>query len=1078
MIPKSTISTQQNFMTKILKKIWYNLAEESRASRYASLTFGFLGIAGFGLCFIWHWFVNKDYGNLLFLVIGFVVSCPLLFARFFQKKAPNFYAIYWFLVLTYSLSFFSSYSLIENGFQQLWVMAGLVALMFSILLFRNFLIFLISIALGVGFALYFEGRIKMADLLKIRLGFNEICLLISSLLVVISAWLLKSAMIFGAIKNGRDELVQTLTSVLTHEIFNPLSNMKMVSNEIEQIAASSKGLEEDKKFQLLEVKNSVRNIAEIANGAIKIMIADLLEKPIYDSDFKVFSVQNSLLSIIEKYTYISKEERQKIKLLIDDNSDIRIRAVIERFEFIIFILLHNAINQEHQSKNFLISIGTEISYFDKKRFSKEISKGIIGKEWSGIFVNYSGNGIRPEILSKLFEGYSNNSKNFGYQSKKSNKRSEKAGDFNNGFGFGLDFCRKTMRLFGGEIICQSHFKPEGDGWTKFTLLFPRSNKNNSFKNSSRFFFKKIGDDLGSKSDNLNFLQSSVEDISLKTDIKNQGKENKIAEVKNLVTDNEFKEGEVVNKFKNQTQNSGSASHFQNQKSTRSNNLGFSSGDKSSATQKINKSGKDEQVAKFMERQNPAIESEFSFKNRQTQDSNHSHYILIVDDQEVNLRVMKAKIENNFPMILCDAAKSGSKAIEMVKDRKYDLIFMDIQMPEMTGIEAADKIKKFDQEVQIVALTSLGKYSFLKDDNKFANGANIAELFDGYLSKTAGDNFIMRTLGKWIPGLNDDFCYLGTRNENLEILRDKKILIADDQQMSRVITRRFLEQNGLKVVEAIDGQDMLTKYVASLNDSKKSSFDAIIADINMPILNGDEATIQIRKIELDNKVSFHDEVAIIALSGDNSKENIENFFRCGITDFFAKGSDPEILIKILANCFTMNTNQKNASHIKEFGKEVFVQENDSLGNDSFFNDSGKAEQKNNSEIFDSKNIRDLPDSQKSNNKKSFDDFLVLNRSLIDNFEDDDRKSLIKLFNESCEKMIAGVQSAIIDDNHKNLMFYIHSLKGLAANIGAERLLCYVRATEPIVKNDFALGNAWLKKYKLFYSQLQEELKKLI
>ncbi|MFM6973423.1 MAG: response regulator, partial [Alphaproteobacteria bacterium] len=96
--------------------------------------------------------------------------------------------------------------------------------------------------------------------------------------------------------------------------------------------------------------------------------------------------------------------------------------------------------------------------------------------------------------------------------------------------------------------------------------------------------------------------------------------------------------------------------------------------------------------------------------------------------------------------------------------------------------------------------------------------------------------------------------------------------------------------------------ILNLYKNSLDSHGKSSFDAIITDINMDLLNGDEASSEIRIIEEANNVEFYNKIPIIAITGDGSQESVHNYFKNGINDYFVKGKNFQILIKILANNF--------------------------------------------------------------------------------------------------------------------------------------------------------------------------------
>ena len=388
-------------------------------------------------------------------------------------------------------------------------------------------------------------------------------------------------------------------------------------------------------------------------------------------------------------------------------------------------------------------------------------------------------------------------------------------------------------------------------------------------------------------------------------------------------------------------------------------------------------------------------------------------ILIVDDQQVNLLTTKSRIEQNLANVICDLANNGIEAINLVKENKYHLILMDIQMPELNGIETTKSIRKSNKEIPIIAYTSLDH-----------NLEEIKATTNDLLRKPVPDNILFRAISKWIINYQDDFSYLVTAEEYKVALKDKNILLADDQEMNRLMTKSNLESYGLKVTEVKDGKELLEIY-----HSNPNSFNLIITDINMPPYNGDEAAKEIRKT---NQI-----IPIIALSGDGDKKDIYHFFKSGMTDYFIKGSNPELLIKIVANYLT--------------------EKKDELNTTTPLNDLNVS----------NNNLRVLNLSS---------DLQILDSKIIQSFEQSFREEILTLFFKDGQNLLTKIM--VSKNNIKELFFHVHALKGILGNIGAEKLFEYVSEINSALKeNKLPSDKNWFEQLELMYKELVEEIKAL-
>lgn len=418
------------------------------------------------------------------------------------------------------------------------------------------------------------------------------------------------------------------------------------------------------------------------------------------------------------------------------------------------------------------------------------------------------------------------------------------------------------------------------------------------------------------------------------------------------------------------------------------------------------------------------------KLKKMENSNKQIKVLAVDDEIVNLKVIKKRIENTLPDIMCDIATSGKEAVEMSKNG-YHLILMDIQMPGMNGIEATKNIRIDNKRVPVIAYSSLEYDSFLKETK---DGD-----FNYYLNKPAPDGILFRSITKWIFDYQDSFSYL--KPDYKKALSGKKILVVDDQLINRMIIRKNLEKIDIIISEASDGNEMIKLYKESLDYNHQTKFDLILSDIKMPNLDGYDATKEIRNIERVNRIKYQNHIPIVSVSGDSKKETITNSFQVGMDDYFIKGSNPNLLVKIIA------------SYILHGYKEII--KTDNLPN-TIEKEAGK----------------DSLKLEQSN-------FKTLNISTIRSYNNSDQKEILKLFLESSKRIMDEIQKIAKDGQPQALHYQIHCLKGICGNIGADRLFEYTKEVDSELKNGRLPKNQyWVELLESLYRELEQEVNVII
>jgi len=117
--------------------------------------------------------------------------------------------------------------------------------------------------------------------------------------------------------------------------------------------------------------------------------------------------------------------------------------------------------------------------------------------------------------------------------------------------------------------------------------------------------------------------------------------------------------------------------------------------------------------------------------------------LVVDDYSMNLELTK----HMLLMMDCrvDTAETGPEAIEMVKVKRYDIIFMDIQMPDMDGIEATDEIRKITENNGHIPIVALTANAIEGDREKYLEAG-----LDDYISKPISGERLEEILARQLP----------------------------------------------------------------------------------------------------------------------------------------------------------------------------------------------------------------------------------------------------------------------------------------------------------------------------------------
>ncbi|MCL2441774.1 MAG: response regulator [Treponema sp.] len=275
-------------------------------------------------------------------------------------------------------------------------------------------------------------------------------------------------------------------------------------------------------------------------------------------------------------------------------------------------------------------------------------------------------------------------------------------------------------------------------------------------------------------------------------------------------------------------------------------------------------------------------------------------IMAVDDDQEILDYFKDVLQGFGAD--CDTALSGEEALALIgKNGMYDIYFVDWKMPDMDGIKLAKELKARSKspEHTIVIMISAAEWSGIADKAKKAG-------VDKFLSKPLFPSAIADVITEVIGShhLPDE-----TFTENNDIFKGYKILLAEDVDINREIVETLLEPTLLDVDYAENGKEAVAKF-----EKSPHVYDLILMDVQMPEMDGLEATRRIRAIEKQlmekestssskgetrsNNRNLRQQIPIIAMTANVFKEDVENCLNAGMNSHIGKPLDIDEFFRAL------------------------------------------------------------------------------------------------------------------------------------------------------------------------------------
>ncbi|MBI5578456.1 MAG: response regulator [Deltaproteobacteria bacterium] len=381
-------------------------------------------------------------------------------------------------------------------------------------------------------------------------------------------------------------------------------------------------------------------------------------------------------------------------------------------------------------------------------------------------------------------------------------------------------------------------------------------------------------------------------------------------------------------------------------------------------------------------------------------------VLVVDDNATSRGILREMLESfSFEVTLAASGQEGLTELETASESQpFELVLMDWQMPGMDGIEASRRIKNhkgLSKIPAIVMVTGYGREEVMQQVEEVG--------LEGFLLKPVSPSMLfdatMQALGAAVPDIARVVQRKEQADEAVKHIQGVRLLLVEDNEINQQVAKEILEGAGLVVTIANNGLE-------AVNAVKAGNYDAVLMDVQMPVMDGYSATREIRNLKSEIR-----NVPIIAMTAHAMAGDQDQSIKAGMNGHVTKPVDPDQLFAALQKW------------IKPSGKRVPVQQ-------------AEISAKGPEEVQAMPDEEQLPESLPGFDLAPGLARLMGNKRLY-------RKLLLD-FGANYGGVADDIREALAARNFTQAHSLVHNLNGLAGNLAATDLQAAAAAMEKLVK----------------------------